>query len=137
MSVLSGKWQFRSQINSGCSIHSQTPAVQLVRVRIANTNQQWWHCLAETARPQHPLSQQEGPEGTPEDVSCFSRGNEDQQRLETHKCCKASSISKPSSASITAHKSYLYPPNITCPPGVLPQQVHLSQLTSLYQSTRV
>ena len=29
-----------------------TPAVQLGRVGIANMNQQRWHCLAETARPQ-------------------------------------------------------------------------------------
>jgi hypothetical protein len=55
-SVLSGNWQFGSQVNIGSSIHlkhfTDIPAVQFCRVRIANTNQQWWHYLAETARPQ-------------------------------------------------------------------------------------
>ena len=32
---------------------------------------------------------------------CLSQGSEDQQRLQTHKCCTASSISKSSSTSVT------------------------------------
>jgi hypothetical protein len=44
-------------------------AVQFGRVRIENTNQQWWHYLAETARPPRlSTSQQEGPRGTAGEV---------------------------------------------------------------------
>ena len=35
-----------------CKHFTDAPAVQFGRVGIANTNQQWWHYLAETARPQ-------------------------------------------------------------------------------------
>jgi hypothetical protein len=37
---------------STCGHFAGIPAVQFRRVRIANMNQQWWHDLAETARPQ-------------------------------------------------------------------------------------
>jgi hypothetical protein len=60
-----------------------TPAVQFGRVRIANRNQQLWH----TKQRQPGLSQQ----------------SKDQWSLKTHKHCAASSISKPSSASVTVH----------------------------------
>jgi hypothetical protein len=78
-----------------------TPAVQFRWVRIVNTNQQWWHYLVETARPQPGSSQQEGPARTLGKVlSCASQGSEDQRRLEickhcTAKCCtsKWSSLS--------------------------------------------
>ena len=56
-----------------------TPAVQFSSVGIANMNQQRWHHLAETARPQ--LNQQEspggpGPAGTPGEVLCHVSLNE-------------------------------------------------------------
>ena len=63
---------------------------------------------------------------------CLSQQSKDQWRHETHKHCTASSISKPSSASI-----YLYSSTITCPPWVLPQHMCMSQLTSLCQSAQV
>jgi hypothetical protein len=51
---------------------------------------------------------------------------------------------RPSSASVTVLRVlFILPPNITCPPPVLPQHVilpqyvHLSQLTSLCQSAQV
>ena len=80
-------------------------------------------------------SQQERPRGKPGEVLTvpLSQQIKDQQRYETHKHCPALSISKPSSASLTI-EFYLYPPNITCSPQVLPQ---MSQLTSFCQSARV
>jgi hypothetical protein len=63
---------------------------------------------------------------------------EDQQRLKTNKLCTASSVSKPSSTSVTVHRApFILLPNITCPPWLLPQHVCLSQLTLLCQSARV
>jgi hypothetical protein len=49
-----------------------TPAVQFRRVRLANRNQQWWHDLAESARPHLSLgsSHQEVPGRTPGEVLC-------------------------------------------------------------------
>ena len=48
--------------------------------------------------------------------------NEDLRPIST--ACIASSISKPSSASITIHRvPFILSPNITCPPQVLPQHV--------------
>jgi hypothetical protein len=88
------------------------PAVQFSRLRIVNTNQQRWHYRAETARPEpwHKLA-----EGTWRDTRrssrlCISKQIEDQQRLEINKHCTARSISKPSSASITVHWAYWFPP---------------------------
>jgi hypothetical protein len=55
-SVLSGNQQFSSQVGSGSLIYSQTlhgyTSIQFSRIRRANMNQQWWHYLVETARPQ-------------------------------------------------------------------------------------
>lgn len=76
-----------------------TSAVQSGRVGIVNTNQQWWHSLAETAR------QLEGMEGRQEKFSVMPLSE-----------MKVSEDSK--------HLS----PNITCSPQVLPQHVCLSQL---------
>jgi hypothetical protein len=103
-------------------------AVLFSRVGRANRNQQ-------QRKPSLSIgtSQQEGPRGAPGEVlNCASQGSEDQRRHETNNSCIASSISTPSSqAPSLSVKSYLYPPNITCPPQVLPQHVSLSQLTSL------
>ena len=51
-----------------------TPTVQFSGVRIANTNQQRWHDLAETARlqPWHESVSKRNPSGTPEVLGCFS-----------------------------------------------------------------
>ena len=80
-----------------------TPAVQFGRVRIANMNQQWWHYLAETARPQPQLESAGGTNRNTRRSSqlCLSQGSKDQQRLETNKHCTASCTSKPSSVSVT------------------------------------
>ena len=118
-----------------------TPAVQFSRVRIANRNQQQWHYLAETARPQPWLKSAGGTNRNTRRSSqlCLSQGSEDQWRCETHKHCTASSISKPSSASITVHWVLFIPPKHhvismglawAC---VFHKLEHLSQLTSIYQ----
>ena len=82
---------------------TDTPAVQFSRIWISNMNQQRWHYLAETARPQ---PQHKSAGGTRRDTRrssqlCLSQGSEDQQRCETHKHCTASCTSKPSSVSVT------------------------------------
>jgi hypothetical protein len=81
---------------------TDTPAVQFSRVGIASTNQQQWHGLTETARSR-PWHKSAG--GTQRDTRSFqlhlSQRSEYQQRHKTHKRCTASSISKPSLASIT------------------------------------
>ena len=83
-----------------------TPAVQFGRIRLGNRNQQQWHNLAETARPQ-PRHKSAGGTRTNRKARsswlCLFQGREDQWRQETKKHCTASSISKPSSASITVH----------------------------------
>ena len=76
---------------------TDTPAVQLSRIRIANMNQQQWHYLAETGRPQPQLSSQ----------LCLSN-------RETHKLCTANSISKPSSTPIAVHQVLLYALQTSC-----------------------
>ena len=88
-----------------CKHFTDIPAVQFSRVGIANTNQQWWHYLAETARPQ-PRHELAG--GTRRDTRrssqlCLSQGSKDHGRVETNKLCTASSVSKPCSASVTVH----------------------------------
>lgn len=113
-----------------------TPAAQFGRVGVANINQQQWHCLAETASPQPWLTSAGGirRDARRRSLLCLSQGSKGQQRCETHKHGTASSISEPSSASITV---LLLPPNISCPPRVLPQCACLSQLTSLCQVARI
>ena len=116
---------------------TDTPAVQFSRIWISNMNQQRWHYLAETARPQPWLKSAGGTNKNARRSSqlCLSQASKDQRRNETHKHCTASCTSKPSSASVTVHRVlFIPPPNITCPPCVLPQHVCLSQLTSLCQS---
>jgi hypothetical protein len=48
------------------------PAIHFSSIRIANMNQQQWPNLAETARPQPRLSQQEGPGGTPGEILSYA-----------------------------------------------------------------
>jgi hypothetical protein len=66
-------------------------------------NQQLWHYLAETARPQpwHESSGETWRKARKSSWLCLNQGSKDQGRLETHKCCTANSISKPGSASVT------------------------------------
>ena len=85
---------------------TDTSMVQFDNVGIANTNQQQWHYLPETTRPQ-PWPKSAG--GTLRDTRrsfqlCLSQG-----RFETYKYCTASSVSKPSSASITVHWVLFFP----------------------------
>jgi hypothetical protein len=90
------------QVSSGSSIHAQTlhrytQAVQFNRVGITSVNQQWWHDLAETARPR---PQHKSAGGTPKGSQLYlSQWSKHQQRWETKKCCIASCTSNPNSAS--------------------------------------
>ena len=100
-----------------------TPAVQFCSVRIANMNQQQRHYLAETVRPQpwHWSVGRTSMNARRSSWLCLSQQSKDQWRLETNKHCTASSISKPSSASVTVPQIlFILPPNITCLSQVLP-----------------
>jgi hypothetical protein len=78
---------------------TDTPAVQFSRDGRANTSQQWWDDLAETAKAQPLLESAEGPAGTRgEALGCASQQSKDRRRLKMNKLCTASSTSKPSSA---------------------------------------
>jgi hypothetical protein len=84
---------------------TDAPAVQFSRVRIANTKQQRWHYLAEIARLP-PWDESAGR--TRRNVRrsswlCLFHRSEDQGRLKANKHCLASSIRKPSSASVTVY----------------------------------
>ena len=65
---------------STCKHFTDLPAVQFSRVGIANTNQQWWHNLAETARPQPQLESAEGTRKNARRSSrlCLPQGSKDQ-----------------------------------------------------------
>ena len=133
--MLFGNQQFSSQVSSSSSssIHSQTlhgaPAVHFGRVRIADRNHQWWHCLAETARP-HPWH--EAIAGEVYVLGCASLSelkiSEDSRPTNTAQLALPASQGHPPSLSL---ESYLHPPYITGPPWVMPQ------LTSLCQSAQV
>jgi hypothetical protein len=71
-----------------------TPAVQFGRVALAKA----------VTKPSR-ASQASASAGI---IRRDGRGNEDQRRHESHKCCTASCTSKPSSASITVHQSPIY-----------------------------
>jgi hypothetical protein len=89
------------------------------RVRIVNTNQQRWHYVAETARPQP--QQQQGPTGmSGEALSYAPLRSEDQQRFQTDQHYTASSINNPSYTLLLSMEFYLYPSNALCPLRVLP-----------------
>lgn len=81
----------------------------VVSGQIANMNQQWWHSLAETARPQLNQHESAGETRTNKDARRssllrLSQLSEDQQRRET-KDVLQSQLCKPLSLSI---ESYLY-----------------------------
>jgi hypothetical protein len=61
---------------------------------IANMNQQKWHNLAETARPQPNQQESVGVTRTNRDtrssLPCLSQQSEGQQRCQPMMCCKAS-----------------------------------------------
>jgi hypothetical protein len=119
---------------------TDTPAIQFSRVWVAKKNPQWWHDLAETARPQPQLQSAWGTlrEARKSFRLFLSQGSEDQRRWETHKRCTASCTSKPSSGSITVHRVlFIVSLGITCPPRALPEHLHLSPVMSLYQSAGV
>jgi hypothetical protein len=105
---------------STCKHFMFTPAVPFSRVGIANTNQQRWHFLAETARPQPP----EELTGGARRCASLSEG---QRRWATKKHCTASSTSKPSQPQSLLATFYLHSLQTSC--GL--------QLTSLCQSVWV
>ena len=75
-----------------------TPAVQFLRIRLTTC----WQDLAETAGPQPWLESAEGTNrNTRSSCLCLSQESKEHSRLETHNHCTASSISKPSSTSVT------------------------------------
>ena len=108
---------------------TDTPAVQFCRVGITNMTQQWSHYLPETARPQPSHKSAGGPREMPEVLAVPFSAN--RRSVKMRDLCTASCTRKPSSALSLPVKFYLYPTNMACPPGVLPQFLHLSQLTSL------
>jgi hypothetical protein len=114
---------------STCKHVTDAPAVQFGRVRIANTNQQWWHYVAETARPQ-PRHKSAGETKTNRNARksswlCLSQRNDDQQRH-----CTASWTNKPSPVQpppLSLESCIYFLQNSMCPLQVLPQ--HVSCLT--------
>jgi hypothetical protein len=140
LSVLSGNQQFSSQVHSSSSIILQTPhRYTSSLVRQSQDNKHKSVVVALPSRDSQALaskqSQQKGSGGVPRRSSqlCLYLQSEDQQRHATNKHCTASSLrlAQPQPLSI---ESCLSPPNIMCPPPVLPQHVRLSQLTSLCPS---
>ena len=106
--MLSGNLYISSHISSDIwstpKHFRDTAAVQFDKVRITNMYQQWLHYRAETCWLSLGSSQQEGPAGMPGGVlSCGSKWIGDQWRLENNMSCTSSSISKPTSDSITVH----------------------------------
>ena len=135
--MLSGNLYISSHISSDIwstpKHFRDTAAVQFDKVRITNMYQQWLHYRAETCWLSLGSSQQEGPAGMPGGVlSCGSKWIGDQWRLENNMSCTSSSISKPTSDSITVHPglfntlqtSYVFPGSC------LMRHEHLSQLRS-------
>ena len=100
LEISSSVHRLAAAARSTCKHFTDTPAVQFSSVRIANTNQQQWHYLAETARPQPQLKSAGGTRAKSSPL-CLSQGSKDQQTHKTNKHCTASCTSKPSSVSIT------------------------------------
>jgi hypothetical protein len=104
---------------STCQHFTDTPAVQFCRVGIANRNEQRWHYLAESARPQpwHKSAAGGTRRLARSSRLCLSQRREDQQRFKTNKHCHSwlSWLYKQAQLSLSQSvQSYLYPPNITC-----------------------
>lgn len=103
-------------------------------------NQQWWYYQVETARPQ-PQHKTVGGIRVNKKVRkslwlCFSQRSENQRRRETNKYYTASSVSKPSSGSVTVCRVlFMLPLNIVSSVGF--DSLCTSQLTSLCQSVPV
>ena len=78
-------------------LHGLTPlsAIHFVRVQRANMNQQQWHELAETAKPQPNRRKSAGGIQSGRDARssqlCLSQRSKDQQRLQINKHCRARS----------------------------------------------
>ena len=87
-SALLGNPQFSSQESSAPaqSTHKYFMNIQFSRVRIANRNQQWWHYLAETVRPQSNRQKSARGTRTTRNTSrnsrlCLSPRSRDQEKL--------------------------------------------------------
>ena len=109
-SALSGNQQFSSQESAGatqstCKHFMDMPAVHFDRVGIVNMNSQWWHYLAETARPQTLLESAGGTRANrnarKSSWLCRFQGSEKQWRHETKKLFPATSKSKPQALSLS------------------------------------
>jgi len=93
-------------------------AWQFGRVGIANRSQQLWHYLADTEKPYYLF--RSGGEtrakmnGRKCSWLCLSQWSEDQGWIATNKCCRASSIGKPSSSSKTVYQVVLYSLQTSC-----------------------
>ena len=88
-----------------CIPFTVTSAVQFGRVGRANRNQEWGYYLAEKASPQL-----ESAWGTQRDTRRSAQLCLSQRLYQQAKLCFGHSV-----------ESFLYPPNITCPPRALPQ----------------
>ena len=116
------------------------PAVLLSSVRIANKNQQWWHYLAETARPQ-PQHQSAGgtrATGMPGKFSAVplsAKISEDWRPISTVQQAKLgpSLCHCPSSPFYTPSKHHVSSTGLASSP----QHMGLNHLTSLCQSAQV
>jgi hypothetical protein len=97
---------------------TDTPEVQFGRVRIATRNQQRWHYLAETVRPQ---PQQEGCQEK-------LKIKEDLRPTSVAQLALSASLAQPPPLSV---ESFLFSLQTSC---VLHKHLNLSQLTSLCQS---
>ena len=119
--AVSGNQQFSSQVCQGSSIHSKPlhgytsslllesleskhkSAAVALPSRDSHASASAWRELAGRTRKTARSFQ-----------LCLSQEIKDQRRCETNQCCTASSISKPSSASITVPDSSLFTIQISC-----------------------
>ena len=134
-----------------CKHFPDTQAVQFSRVRIVNTNQQWWHDLAATARL--PSNRHKSAGGTRANRNvrksswlCLCYQSKHQWRCETNKCCTASSTHKPRQASHSPMSPFYTPSKhhvnrsylktclaLACESDLGKVSMSLSQLTSLFR----
>ena len=107
--------------------------VQFNSIGIANTQQQQWHFLLESAGPQPWHKSAGGTLGAARSSSWFCLSQEAKIREDLRPTSVAqpalyASQAPPPSLSVG---SCLHPPNITSPPRVLPQHVHSIEATEV------
>jgi hypothetical protein len=114
---------------------TNTPAVQFSRVRLAIVLTKPSKDIQATASAQVTKRNQEGSQEN--SWLCLFQSIKNPWRFKTHKPYTASTKSKPSSASVTVHWVLVTLSKHHVFSRVLPQHMHLPQLTSLYQSVQV